>query len=200
MKPKEQKFIKIEAPFIDEIAGLTIIKMLDRKAQNTMMLKFKFIWNLPTLDVTNNSLETIIFDPKEMLPMLDLRLIGYYWIKQVILQQNLNKYYRFKSADILCEQFNTLINTLKELKDEMKEKYPWLEPDNERRNMSDREILERYIDLDKSCLIDPENEKGMDMLYKYYKYKDTFSLMHEITYLSVYRNRNRCYRQIFILY
>ena len=55
--------------------------MLDRKAQNTMMLKLKFVWNLATLDVTNSSLETVIFDPKEMLGILDLRLIGCYKIK-----------------------------------------------------------------------------------------------------------------------
>ena len=36
----------------------------------------------------------------------------------------------------------------------MQEKYPGLEPDYERRNMSDREILDLYIDLDKSCLAD----------------------------------------------
>ena len=59
----------------------------------------------------------------------------------------------------------------------MKEKYPWIEPDNERRNMSDREILDKYIDLDKSCLIDFEKKHFMDMLYKY---KDTFSLKDEI--------------------
>ena len=29
----------------------------------------------------------------------------------------------------------------------MNEKYPWLEQDDERRNMSDREILDKYIDL-----------------------------------------------------
>ena len=49
----------------------------------------------------------------------------------------------------------------------MKEKYPWLEPDDERRNMSDREILDKYVDLDKSCLIDSEKKHDMDMLYKY---------------------------------
>ena len=37
------------------------------KAQNTNKLKLKFVLNLATLDVTNNSLETIIFSPKEML-------------------------------------------------------------------------------------------------------------------------------------
>ena len=29
LKPKEQKVIKVKAPFIDEISGLTIIKILD---------------------------------------------------------------------------------------------------------------------------------------------------------------------------
>ena len=70
--------------------------MLDRKAQNTMMLKLKFIWNLATLDITNSSLESVIFDPKEMLGILDLRPIGYCKIKQGNLQQNISKYYRFE--------------------------------------------------------------------------------------------------------
>ena len=38
----------------------------------------------------------------------------------------------------------------------MKEKYAWLEQDDERTNMSDREILDKYVDLDKSCLSDSE--------------------------------------------
>ena len=69
-----------------------------------------------------------------------MRLIRYYKTKQGILQQNLGKYYKFESADILCEQFNKFINTLKMEKEETKENYPWLKPDNESRNMSDREI------------------------------------------------------------
>ena len=78
--------------------------MLDKKAQSRMMLKLKFLQNLATLDVTNSSLETVIFDLKEMLHILYFRSIGYYKIKQGILQQNLSKY-------ILCEQFNKFINT-----------------------------------------------------------------------------------------
>ena len=56
-----------------------------------------------------------------MLGILDLRLVGCFKIKQGILQQNLNRYYRFESADILCEQFNKFINTLKKEKEETKE-------------------------------------------------------------------------------
>ena len=70
-----------------------------------------------------------------MLGILDFRLVGYNKIKQGTLQQNLNRYYKFESADTLCEQFNKYINTLKKEKEEMKEKYPWLEQDDKRRNM-----------------------------------------------------------------
>ena len=45
LKPKERKFIKIEAPFVDDISGLAIVKMLDSKEQCTMVLKLKFIKN-----------------------------------------------------------------------------------------------------------------------------------------------------------
>ena len=62
------------------------------------MLKLKPIQNLAALNVSNSSLETELFDPKEMLGIFDFRLMGYYKIKQGILQQNLSKYYRFKSA------------------------------------------------------------------------------------------------------
>ena len=65
---------------MDEISGLAIVKMLDRKTQNTMVLKLKFIWNLATLDIINSSLETLIFDWKEMLGILDSRSLGYYKI------------------------------------------------------------------------------------------------------------------------
>ena len=44
-KPKEKKFIKIEAPFIDEISGLAIVKMLDSREQCTVVLELKIIGN-----------------------------------------------------------------------------------------------------------------------------------------------------------
>ena len=41
----------------------------------------------------------------------------------------------------------------------------------------DKEILDKYIDLDKSCLTEKEKRKVMEMLYKY---NDAFSLRDEI--------------------
>ena len=48
-----------------------------------------------------------------MLGILDLTSMGYYRIKQGILQQNLSKYDSFESADTICEQFNRFLNMLK---------------------------------------------------------------------------------------
>ena len=51
LKPKEQRLIKVEAPFMDEISGLAIIKALDKNTQNTMMHKLKFVQTSATLDI-----------------------------------------------------------------------------------------------------------------------------------------------------
>ena len=42
LKPKEQRLIKVEGPFIDEISRLAIIKVLDKNIQNMVMLNLKF--------------------------------------------------------------------------------------------------------------------------------------------------------------
>ena len=43
--------------------------------------------------------------------------------------------------------------------------------------MTDREFLDKYIDLDSSCLTKEEKKEVMEMLYKY---KEAFSLREEI--------------------
>ena len=113
LKPKEQKLIKIEAPFLDEISGLAIIKLLDKSTQSVIILKVKFTPNIAMLDMMNDSLVTLILNPKEALGILHLRLLGYYKISQGVLQQNISRCYEFESAEKLCNHFNNLINTLK---------------------------------------------------------------------------------------
>ena len=111
-------------------------------------------------------------------------MLGYYKIKQGILQQNLSKYYEFESAEKLCDQCINLINSKKKEQNiDTGEKYQWLDVSDERRHMIDREILEKYINLDKTCLTEREKWRVMDMLYKY---KRAFSLRDEIgTYPNI---------------
>ena len=61
----------------------------------------------------NSSSDILILNLKEVLGILDLRLLGCYKIKQGVLQQNLGRYYEFESAEKVCAQFNNLINTIK---------------------------------------------------------------------------------------
>ena len=57
------------------------------------------------------------------------------------------------------------------------ERYPWLDDSNERKYVSDREILEKYIDLESSCLTKWEKRQVRNLIYEY---KDAFSLRDEI--------------------
>ena len=91
---------------------------------------------------------------------------------------NLSRFYEFESAEKVCNQFNNLINTLKEgRKTRDRRKYPLLDKTDERKYITEREILEKYINLDNTCLTEEEKKEIMDRLYKY---KEVFSLREEI--------------------
>ena len=118
----------------------------------TLTMKLKFIRNRASLKVTNSTHDIVTFNPTEMFGIIDLRSLFYYKIKQGVLQQNLSNMYHFETVNTVCDQFNRLINTLKrEGKMEGAEKYPWLDNSDERKYMSDKEILDKYIDLENSC-------------------------------------------------
>ena len=178
VKSGEKKLIPIESPFLEEISGMAIVKIVDQGQKMPMMLKLKFIRNKATLDITNNTRETLIFDKKTSIGILDLRSLGYYKIKQGVLQQNLDKYYQFKEVDKICADFNRIMEEKRqEEKNSSKDRYPWLDEDDERKYMTDKEILDKYINLEDSCLNEKERKQVMEMLYEY---KDVFSLRDEI--------------------
>ena len=138
VKPGEKILILIEAPLVEEISGMAVIKIIDQGQKTPMMLKLKFIRNKAMLDITNNTRvmamlditnntrvkamlditnntrEILIFDKKTMIGKLDLRSLGYYKIKQGVLQQNLNKYYYFEEIDKVCEEFNKMVETVRQ--------------------------------------------------------------------------------------
>ena len=164
VKPKEQKLIVLEAPFVEKNSGMAIIKMLDTKEQMPLTIKLKFIRNRAMLKATNSTHDTVTFNPADMLGVVDLRSLGYYKIKQGVLQQNLSNMYHFETANTVCDQFNRLINTLRrEEKTEGAEKYPWVD---DRKYISDKEILDKYIDLENSCLTKWEKKEVRNLIYE----------------------------------
>ena len=59
--PKTQKMVVLEAPFVEELSGMAIVKILDMKEQSTSMIKLKFIRNRAALKITNNTHKTVTF-------------------------------------------------------------------------------------------------------------------------------------------
>ena len=66
---------------------------------------------------------------------------------------------------------------MRKAEENSKGKYPWLEDTDEKKYIMDREILDKYINLDNLCLTKVEKTQVRDLLYKY---KDAFSLRDEI--------------------
>ena len=116
------------------------------------MIKLKFIRNKAVLKITNKTHETVTFGQMEMIGVVDLKSLGFYKIKQEVLQEHLGKHYHFELADDVCNQYNRLVNLMKKEEENSEEKYPWLDDTDERKYMTDREILDKYINLDNSCL------------------------------------------------
>ena len=87
--------VMVEAPFQQELSGMAIIKVLDMTKHVTSMIKLKFIRNKATLKITNNTNDMVTSDRKDMIGILDIRSVGYYKVKQDVLQKHLGKHYHF---------------------------------------------------------------------------------------------------------
>ena len=97
--PASQKMVMVEAPFIEELSSMAMVKILDMKTQTTNMIKLKFIWNKAVLKITNKMHKTITFNRMGMMGVVDLTSLGFYKIKQEVLQEHLSRHYHFKLAD-----------------------------------------------------------------------------------------------------
>ena len=175
--PASQKMVTVDAPFVEELSGMAMVKILDIKEQTTNMIKLKFIQNKAVLKIKNKTHETITFGKTDMMGGVDLGSLGFYKIKQEVLQEHLSRHYHFELADDVCDQYNRLVNLMRKEEEKSEGKFPWLEDTDKRKHMTDREMLDKYVNLDNSCLTKVEKEQVRDLLYHN---KDAFSLRDEI--------------------
>ena len=119
----------------------------------------------------------VTFERTEMMGIVDLRSLGFYKIKQEVLQEHLGRHYHFKLADDVCYEYNRFVNLMRKEEENSEGKFPWLEDTDGRKYMTDREILDKYMNLDNSFLTKIEKMQVRDLLYKY---KEAFSLIDEI--------------------
>ena len=114
-----------------------MVKILDIKEQTTNMIKLKFIRNKAVLKVTNKTHESVTFGKTKMMGIIDLRSLGFYKIKQEVLQEHLGRHYHFELADNVCDQYNRFVNLMRKEEENSEGKFPWLEDMDERKYMTD---------------------------------------------------------------
>ena len=74
--PTVQKMVIVEAPFVEELSGMAIMKVLDMNKHVPSRMKLKFIRNKATLKITKNTSETVTFDRTDMIGVLDFEVFG----------------------------------------------------------------------------------------------------------------------------
>ena len=186
LKPGCKRFAKCIAPFPTNLSGTAIIKIV--QGPRTITVQCKFQNNLGVLDLVNTSKTTMIFSTDTALEIVDIRSLRFYKIKHATLQYNLSKQlpqYN-KIAPKHVEQTTTnhvpkqdshvKHGSQQKLQQSADDPYPWLDSQDPRRDMSDEEILRKYIDLNKSILDETEKEKLMQIILKF---KSAFSLRDE---------------------
>ena len=163
--PASQKMVMVDAPLVEELSGMAMVKILDMKEQTTSLVKLKFVQNKAVFKIKNRTHKTITFGRTDMIRVVDLRSLGFYKIKQEALQEHLSRYYHFELANDVCDQYNRLVNLMRKEEERSEGKFLWLDDTEERKHMTDREILDKYINLDNSCLTKADKEQVRDLLY-----------------------------------
>ena len=65
--PASQKMVMVEAPFVEELSGMAMVKIIDIKEQTTNMIKLMFIQNKAVLKIKYKTHETITFGKTDMM-------------------------------------------------------------------------------------------------------------------------------------
>ena len=182
IKPGRMAYVKVRIPFVEKLSGIAIVKLLYQYHIGTMRVHIDS--NQSIIKIINNIEETIHYTPQLAIGIVDIRSLGYYNVSKSIMffdkrgndrippppyrvpKLHPHNYYKAKEIKEQGIQDN-----------EKKDLYPWLDKDDPCRDMTDEEILDKYIDLSNSDLTLDEKETLMDTIKEH---KQAFSLRDEI--------------------
>ena len=184
IKVGAKAYVKAKVPFVEKLSGHAIAKLLHKGSLGTM--KIRLVDNLTVIQIINNTPSTMYLSPEESIGIVDLRSLGYYNIKPQVMHFHLTGIHNLFSKwnlDLRFKEHFAKISTQNvcyrkgEVVRKSYDPYPWLDEDDPRREMTDEEILYRYIDLSESHLTRKEKEEVMDLIVAN---KKAFSLGDEI--------------------
>ena len=180
LKPGNKRFVKFIVPFFSNLTGKAIVKLTIGPTVFTAQCTLKD--NLGVIDMVNTSSHPFVFTDQKAFGIVDIRSLGYYNFRHSTLQYNLSisNYHHMAPVHSRHVKTRTPKQTCKQHvkpRSADADRYPWLDKKDPRRNMTDEEILDTYIDLRKSSLTDKEKEA---LMYVIKTHKKAFSLRDEI--------------------
>ena len=145
-------------------------------------MKVQIICNQVVLELENNCSYELYFPTHLPIGIVDTRSLGYFHIPHETIAKSLSLKYKMVTANHMEVLMNRVSSSVNEAykpkgKNNVIDKYPWLDPEDPRRHTTDEEILHDTIDLSKSALNDKGKKKLMDIIIKH---KTAFSLRDEI--------------------
>ena len=160
------------------IGGSMFDILLDTGASKSYMskgfyMKHPHIHMYPKFNSMVRNLQVGNGELVELIGIVDLRSLGYYNIKPQVIHFNLTGVHNLFSKwnlDLRFEEHFAKISTQnmhykkREVVRKPPDPYPWLGEDDPQRNMTNEEILYKYIDLSKYHLTSTEKEEVMDLI------------------------------------
>ena len=179
--PKEKKQIALYLQFPTHLTGMIVIKMT-RYCPSVVTAKIAVSKNTCNIEVFNTDNSPLEVSKDTVIGYADARSLGFFHVSNNKLKDQLGKHYGFAPIHCFQESMNFLSAQISDsfkprTKNGKTDPYPWLDPEDPRRHMSDEEILDKTIDLSKSSLTKSEKKKLMAIVHKN---KAAFSLRDEI--------------------
>ena len=180
-RPGKMVYVKVRIPFVEKLSGIAIVKHMYKYHIGTM--RVKIYHNQSILQIINNTDETIDYTPQLSMGIVDIRSLGYYNVTKSVMffdkrGNNQIPAPPYKVPTLHPQNYyKASQNKEVETKKSDPDLYPWLDLNDPRRDMTDEEILDKYIDLSNSDL-KPEKSNTLINIIK--SHKEAFSLRDEI--------------------
>ena len=151
IKPGKMAYVKVRILLVEKLSGIAIVKLMYKYHIGTM--RVKIYHNQSILQIINNIDETIYYTHQLSMGIVDIRSLGYYNVTKSVMffdKRGNNQIppppYRVPK---LHPQNYYKASQKREVETKKSEPdpYPWLDPNDPRRDMTNEEILDEYIDL-----------------------------------------------------
>ena len=155
--PTRQKHsVKLDVAFPVKLSSIAIIKLI-RHLQFLVAMKVQIICNQVVLELENNCTNELYFPVHLQIHIANTRSLGYFHIPHKTIAMSLPPKYKMVTANhmqVLMNKVSTSVQKayMPKARNTDIDQYPWLDPEDPWRHLTDEEILYKIIDLSKSSL------------------------------------------------